>query len=120
MYELVFYEDKNGFSEIVDYLDRLKEESATSKTSRINREKILTYLSVLADCGTRIGVPYVKHIEGDIWELRPLKNRIFFFYWKNNIFVLLHYYIKKSQKMPDREFQKAKSNLKDYLERNGS
>ena len=27
-----------------------------------------------------IGNPIVKHIEGNLWELRPLKNRIFFFY----------------------------------------
>ena len=68
--------------------------------------------------GTRLGKPYVKHIEGDIWELRPLSNRIFFFYWKNNKFVLLHHFIKKSQKTPTKEISKAKNNLKDFLERN--
>jgi|GEM_PF-2696192 len=24
----------------------------------------------------RVGEPVVKHIDGDIWELRPLSNRI--------------------------------------------
>ncbi|MDZ5724784.1 type II toxin-antitoxin system RelE/ParE family toxin [Acetobacterium sp. K1/6] len=38
----------------------------------------------------------VKHIDGDIWELRPLADRIFFFYWKDNTFVLLHYFHKKT------------------------
>ena len=120
MYEIIFYTDKNGNSEIVDYLDRLKKESETSKAARINREKILAYISVLAECGTRIGAPYVKHIEESIWELRPLRNRIFFFYWKDNTFVLLHHYMKKSQKMPTRELEKAKKNLKDFLIRKGS
>lgn len=36
MYEVLFYTDKNGNSEIIDYLDHLKKESATSKTARIN------------------------------------------------------------------------------------
>ncbi|MCC8014373.1 MAG: type II toxin-antitoxin system RelE/ParE family toxin, partial [Eubacterium sp.] len=79
---------------------------------------ILAYISVLSEYGTRIGEPIVKHIDGDIWELRPLSNRIFFFYWKDNTFVLLHYYIKKSQKAPKKEINKAKNNLKDFLERN--
>lgn len=39
MYGIIFYTDKNGNSEIVDYLDRLKKESETSKAARINREK---------------------------------------------------------------------------------
>lgn len=82
-----------------------------------SREKILTYLKALAEYGTRIGSPIVKHIDGSIWELRPLKNRIFFFYWKDNKFVLLHYYIKKSQKAPVKEIDKARKNLREFLER---
>ena len=83
-------------------------------------ENLLAYLVALSQYGTRIGQPMVKHIEGDIWELRPLRNRIFFFYWKENKIVLLHYYIKKSQKMSNKEFEKAKRNLKEFLERNAS
>lgn len=70
--------------------------------------KILAYLVALSQYGTRIGQPMVKHIEGDIWELRPLRNRIFFFYWKENKIILLHYYIKKSQKMSNKEFKRQK------------
>lgn len=116
LYEIEFYYDKNGKSEIVDFLDELN--SKTSKTDRINREKILAYIGALSRYGTRIGKPYVKHIDDEIWELRPLGNRIFFFYWKDNKFVLLHHFIKKSQKTPPKEISKAKSNLKDFLERN--
>ena len=118
MYEVEFYYDRHGKSEIVDYLDDLQLKSKTSKTDRINREKILTYIGALERFGTRIGKPYVKHIEDEIWELRPLGNRIFFFYWKDNKFVLLHHFIKKTQKTPPKEISKAKSNLKDFLERN--
>lgn len=118
LYEVEFYYDRHGKSEIVDFLDDLKEKSETNKTARINREKILAYIGALARYGTRIGVPYVKHIDGEIWELRPLGNRIFFFYWKDNKFVLLHHFIKKTQKTPPREIAKAQNNLKDFKERN--
>ena len=40
LYEVEFYYDKNGKSGIVDFLDELKAKSKTSKTDRINREKI--------------------------------------------------------------------------------
>lgn len=118
MYEIIFYHAKNKTSEIIEYLDELGVKSKTSKNDRLNRIKILSYLQALSQHGTRIGSPVVKHIEGDLWELRPLKNRIFFFYWKDNKYVLLHYFIKKSKKTPRREIEKAKNNLIDFLERN--
>lgn len=119
MYNIIFYQDKSGNSEILNYLDDLAQKAETSKTDRINHTKILTYLNVLAQYGTRAGQPVVKHIEGNIWELRPLKNRIFFFYWKDNAFVLLHHFIKKTQKTPAKELEQARNKLKDFLERSG-
>ena len=119
MYEVEFYEDKNGISEIVEYLDDLKEKGETSKHERVNRDKILAYMIALKQYGTRIGQPVVKHIDGSIWELRPLANRIFFFYWKDNKFVLLHHFIKKTQKTPLREIETARAKMKDFIERHG-
>ena len=120
MYELILYHTRNGQSEIEAYLDTLAKEAQTNKTSRINREKILAYMKALSLYGTRLGMPFVKHIGDNLWELRPLSNRIFFFYWKDNQFVLLHHFIKKSQKTPTKELQQAKLKLKDFLERSGN
>ena len=92
MYEIVFYHSRNGKSEIEEYLDELGRKAKTSKTDRINRMKILSYL-------------------------RPLNNRIFFFYWRDNKFLLLHHFIKKSQKTPTQELEQARLKLKDFLER---
>ena len=119
MFHIVFYRDKDGNSEIVDFLDELQKKGDTSKTDRVNRIKILAYLQALKECGTHIGQPIVKHIEGSLWELRPLKNRIFFFYWKDDTFVLLHHFIKKSQKTPEKEIEKARLRQKDFLKREG-
>ncbi len=117
MYEIIFYKNKKGKSEIEDYLNELGKKAKKSKNERINHTKIFSYLMALSKYGTRIGSPIVKHIEGSIWELRPLKNRIFFFHWQDNKFVLLHHYIKKSQKTPTKELEKARMNLKDFIER---
>lgn len=39
----------------------------------------------------------------------------FYFYYKDNTFVLLHHYRKKSQKTPRREIEKAKAERDDYI-----
>lgn len=117
MFKVIFYKDQSGNEPVKDYLINLSKKAKSSKEDRIQFNKINTYIKALQEYGTRVGKPVVKHIDGDLWELRPLENRIFFFYWKDNMFVLLHHFIKKSQKTPPREIQQAKNNLKDFLER---
>ena len=119
MFEVRFYRDRSGNSDIVDYLDELKKRGETSKRELVNRDKILAYIGALEQFGTRIGLPMVRHIEGDLWELRPMSNRIFFFYWREKQYVLLHHFIKKSQKTPRKEIAKAKAKMDDFLERYG-
>lgn len=117
MFEIIFYSKKNEESDIKNYLVEMIKKSETDKNARVNSAKILSYINSLAQYGTRVGQPVVKHLEGNLWELRPLKNRIIFFYWKDNKFVLLHHFIKKTQKTPAKELEQARLKLKDYLER---
>lgn len=119
MYTVEFYKDVNDHCEIGEYFAELAEKVKTDKNARINMNKIAEYILLLKRNGTRIGYPVVRPIEGDVWELRPLKNRIFFFYWEENKFVLLSHYMKKSQKAPKREIEKAKANMRNWLEREG-
>lgn len=80
MYEIEFYEDRNGRSEIVNFIRELNDKAATSKESRINFNKIVAYLDMLEELGTRVGEPVTKHLDGEIWELRPLRNRLLYAY----------------------------------------
>lgn len=118
MYEIEFYEDKNGKSKVVDFIRELNRKAATNKESRINFNKVVAYLDLLEEFGTRIGEPVTKHLDGEIWELRPIRNRLLYAYYKDNKFIILHHFIKKTQKTPKREIEQAKRNLQDYLERN--
>lgn len=117
MYKVIFYKDKKGNEPIKDFLVALSKNANTNKNERIQYNKISTHIRALQTYGTRMGKPTVKHIDGDLWELRPLNNRIFFFYWRDNTFVLLHHFVKKSQKTPTKEIAQARTNLKDFLER---
>ena len=62
-------------------------------------------------------MPYLKHIHGDLWELRPLRDRLFFFYFNNGTFILLHHFLKKTRKTPQREIDQAAKNMINHLER---
>ena len=119
MYEIIFYKNKNDKDEITDYLLELDKKAHTSKEAKQKLKKILEYIGKLKTYGTKIGEPATKHLDGDIWELRPLRDRVLYAYWKDKTFVLLHHFQKKTNKTPPRELTKAKSNLKDWIERNG-
>ncbi|MCI9320952.1 MAG: hypothetical protein HFH05_12875 [Lachnospiraceae bacterium] len=60
----------------------------------------------------------LRNLDGEIWELRPLRNRFLYAYYKDNRFIILHRFLKKTQKTPKREIEQAKRNLQDYLESN--
>ena len=115
MYRIKIYKDSNGEQPIKKYLTQLAEN--TDKDSRIKLNKIDFYLEALRKFRTRAGEPFVKHIDGNIWELRPLRDRFFFFGWQGNYFVLLHHFVKKTRKTPPDEIAQAKRNYKDFIER---
>lgn len=115
MYTVEFYETTDGKSELWDFLEELRVKTATSKDARIQYKQISLYIQLLQDNGTRLGENITKHLEDDIWELRPGNNRVFYFFFENDTFVLLHHFRKKSQKTPRREIEKAKNERIDYI-----
>lgn len=117
MYTVEFYEDADGKSELWDFLEELRVKAANNKDARIQHKQISLYIQLLQDNGTRLNENITKHIDDGIWELRPGNNRIFYFFYENDKFVLLHQFRKKSQKMPKREIEKAKNERDDYLTR---
>ncbi len=116
MYKIVFYQNEKGISEVKNYIDELNE-NHDNKDNRVKLKKTTTYIDLLSEEGLSLGMPYIKHIEGDIWELRPLRDRILFANFDNNKFILLNCFIKKTQKTPKKEIEKAKRLLKEYIRR---
>jgi toxin-antitoxin system, toxin component, relE family len=86
-----------------------------------HQAKAFREIDLLAEFGNALKEPYVKHIDGEIWELR-IKfssdiSRIFYFMWRANTIVLLHGFIKKTQKTPRPEIEIAQKRLRDYKRR---
>ena len=117
MYTVEFYETRDGQCPVWEFLENLRIKSASNKDARIQHKQASLYLELLQQNGTRLNDNITKHLEDGIWELRPGNNRVFYFFYENNTFVLLHQFRKKSQKTPKREIEKAKSERIDYLSR---
>ena len=110
-----YYRNRQGREPVFEFIKAL--DGKKDKDSRVNVNKIYDYLDFLSQVGTTAGEPYVKHLEGEIWELRPLRNRLLFAAWDGSSFIILHHFIKKTQKTPRCEIEQAKRNLADYNER---
>lgn len=119
MYEVLFYRNGSGNSELFDYLIELNEKAWTSKNDRIMLKQIRFCINILETLGSRAGEPYVKHIQQEVWELRPGNNRILFFTWYENKIVLLHHFRKTTGKTPKNEIEKAICEIRDWKGRNG-
>ena len=119
MYEIIFYENKNGYSELYEELVALSNTASTNKNNRIQLKQITFCIELLKQQGTMLPNNISKHIKDDIWELRPGNNRILYFYYKDNKYVLLHMFRKKTQKTPKVEIEKAIREKNDYIERFG-
>ena len=57
-----FYRTVRGDNPVQEFLDRLPPKARAQCTS---------YLALLAEQGNTLPANYIKHIEGELWELRP-------------------------------------------------
>ncbi len=115
-YEVEFYIKENGDIPIMDFLLSLQPKL---------RAKAYSEIELLKKHGPVLREPYVKSLKGrenkGIYELR-IKfssdiSRIFYFSFQNNTYVLLNGFIKKTNKTPDRELERARKYKADYESR---
>ena len=71
--------------------------------------KVLKHIKLLETYGNKLTMPYSKPISRNLFELRTRGKqeiRIFYCFYDNQIF-LLHAFIKKTRKTPNREINTA-------------
>lgn len=115
-HDVVFYQKENGEIPVQDFLLDLPPKT---------RAKAFSEIELLKVHGPELREPYTKPIKGaknkGLYELRVKFasdiSRIFYFTYKDNTFVLLHGFVKKSQKLPDREIEKAIKYKAEYERR---
>ena len=80
--------------------------------------KVLRTIDLLEAFGYLLGSPHTKKLTENLFELRirgKQEVRIFYTFYKNKI-VLLHGFIKKSPKIPQKELQLAFKKLKSLTD----
>lgn len=120
MNRIEFYRKRDGTSDVLDFLDDLRQRSSSDKDARIQFRQMNLYIDLLRMNGTNLSVKIAKHLDDDIWELRPGNNRVVFFYHKGDAYVLLHHFRKKTQETPPREIKQAKRERDDYIRQKGT
>ncbi|MXX38910.1 MAG: type II toxin-antitoxin system RelE/ParE family toxin [Gemmatimonadetes bacterium] len=102
MYPVEFYQNQNEQKPVRDFLLSLRPKP---------RGKVLQRIQILSEFGIDLPFPYSSQIEGRLRELRVRdgKNqyRVLYYGDANRVFVLLHAFEKRSQKLPQREIRIA-------------
>lgn len=108
-YKTYYYKNsQTGKVPVLEYIERL---------SKKEKVKALKYIDFLEENEGYLDEPYSKHIRGKIRELRvdfsKNKHRIFYFTFIGKRIILLHAFLKKTEKTPEQEIIKALNNLQD-------
>jgi phage-related protein len=115
-WQVEYYKKENGNIPVLDYL--------LSLDSKM-RAKAYSEIELLEKHGPKLKEPYVKSIKGTrykgLFELRVKFasdiSRIFYFTYRQNTFVLLHGFTKKTGKIPQKELDRALRYKEDYERR---
>lgn len=107
-WQIEFYKTPNGNSPVEEWLDGLSVEA---------RVEVLRVVKLLKELGIELEMPYVKPLQNKLYELRAKDRdgiyRALYFAASGRRFVLLHGFVKKTQKTPQKEIDLAIKRMKD-------
>ncbi|MBI5894001.1 MAG: type II toxin-antitoxin system RelE/ParE family toxin [Deltaproteobacteria bacterium] len=109
-----YYKDTQGNEPVKEFLNSL---------SRTARAKAMRLIEFLTERGVLLKEPYTRQVKGKIRELR-IKDiqgaiRILYFTYTGKRFILLHGFIKKTEKTPEREIEIAEKRMNDFINKEG-
>jgi len=100
------------------YNDKLEKEILDLPDGLLARYLRLTDL--MLEFGSNLGLPHTKSIENGLFELRVKSKegiaRVFFCTKVGKKIIMIHSFIKKSQKTPKKEIEIAKTRMSEVLE----
>ena len=110
---IIFYKKDDGTEPAKEFLDGLDNKM---------RAKMIRTVELLRDYGYELREPYSKHLNNGIFELRAKVStditRVLYFFVSGRKAILG--FVKKTQKTPQSEIEKAENYRRDYLSKNKS
>ena len=114
LFEVEFYQLPNGREPAREFLMGLEIKM---------RAKMTDTISLLQDNGYELREPYSKHLADGVFELRAKvcsdATRILYFFYVDRHIILTNGFVKKTQKTPAGEIERAKRYRADFLKRYG-
>lgn len=111
-FEVIYYKSKDGSCPVNDFLDEL-----TIKM----QYKVLRDISLLRHNGNELREPHAKVLDDGICELRSKQGtdavRILYFFIAGRKIILTNGFVKKTQKTPIKEIERAKNYRTEYLKK---
>jgi len=112
LFQINFYEKENGKIPVKDFLLDLDLKM---------RAKAFKEIEILQTFGSDLREPHVKYMQDGIFELRIKSgnniSRIFYFFFTKESIILTNGFIKKTQKTPKKELERAIEYKIDYSRR---
>ena len=104
-----FYETEKGEKPCLEFLNALEIKL---------RAKSFRDLNLLEEKGTELRLPYSRHLDDGIFELRTIQGkniiRNLYFFFVGSKIIMTHGFRKKTDKTPPGEIDRAKEYRKDY------
>lgn len=117
MYVIIFTDEVQAF-----YDDLERRAAGGDKDAKIMADKIAYIISRVEMQGTRAGAKFIKDLKGknndNLYELRPLYERIFCCLWDGNHFVLLSHYAKDDNDTDTLELARARRLRDEWMKNN--
>ena len=99
-FEVLYFVDEKGNAPVRGYLKALPSPE---------KAKVYAYLKHLSDAGYNMRRPFADYM-GDktgLYELRPGRHRVLYFFLVRNKVILLHAFLKKTDEIPKRDIELA-------------
>ena len=103
---LEFFAGGNGHSSVAEFI---------REVPAPGRAQTARYLQLLQRSGPQLGMPYTRHVQGKVWELRPGRYRLLYFAGASRRFIVLHVFRKNSNRTPQKEIDQALRRLDNLL-----
>ena len=88
-FDIHFFKTANGREPVQEFLKHLIH--SKNSTDKALADEILTYLMLLSEKGTTLGMPYSKHLRDSLWKLRLKKqsNYLLLYSREQHLFIAL-------------------------------